>query len=414
MVQPKGTAFAVGDVVKLKDMPGGTGFNGASATLVKALGKDRWVAQIEGQERGRVVSTANLEHGESQKKQLSRGHFIVGTWDDWDPHEMTWSAEYSCFTYEVALGGEEQSFKFLLGGDWDSCVYPDHGNAAPFDGHKIHGPDAGGLDTEWTIRRHQEDDVNVRYVVCMFATADGHVERVDWEPLGRIGERQTSPSSRQQLVRRMKPVERPEKPEEPPDEGMVRPSSPFFFPVTQRPNDSEVADVVEFERQARIRLERRLREAAEAEFQAIEDQKESDAQAQAAEARREMRASFQQLSRWRTRALQQQETERNREVANGRCTPCTECGKQAETCINQEWVCKLCRDAWVKAQKAGWDGALVCGEGYRAAEWLQWIGEQERLLPRDARLQVIEAFPHVFAERAREKAHSKRELVGEE
>lgn len=353
------------------------------------------------------------------------------------------------------------NFKFLIDGDWDQCIYPDCGSATPGDGHKIQGPDDGGLDTDWTITRHQEDHGNARYDVRLFVTPDGRPARVDWQPLDRdeepsmlqhhmsVERESAAPSGRQRsrpgkfgqlAAGRAAPEglgEGPEEPAAPTAAVASRPRSagrlgafaqaqmrisqedrglnglndhePAYAPKDmlelrfrrgdspeygRRPERVQGArggdDILEIERQAWRRLEMRLKEADEAEVLAIEDQKKRDEEEEGPyqEWIGTKAKSLENLSRWRSRAAARQD--------RGLATRCVDCGKPAETHVNQEWVCKICHDAWQKAVEAGWNSSAICDDGYYAAEWAQWFGEKQNLLPRDARFEVMRRFPTRF------------------
>eukprot|EP00415_Alexandrium_ostenfeldii_P001643 UN1643 len=120
-------------------------------------------------------------------------------------------------------------------------------------------------------------------------------------------------------------------------------------------------DVVEVERQARLRLEKRLKDAAEAEILAIEDKRQRDKEDAAYEEWMGMQAKKQLASE------QQESNSKGRARSPGQRTPCVECGQPAVTCVMRDWVCKECHQAWVQAKEAGWDGRLGCGDGFYAA-----------------------------------------------
>uniref|UniRef100_A0A7S0ABK3 Uncharacterized protein n=1 Tax=Pyrodinium bahamense TaxID=73915 RepID=A0A7S0ABK3_9DINO len=175
--------FDVGEVVELMGMSDPT-VNGSKATLVRPAGKDRWVATVAGKEKGVIVSRGNLQKLQTPTQSYS----IVGTWDCWEPHEMQWDAQLRCFAFDVAVSGADccESFKILLEGSWDSCIYPDRADANLFDNHVLRGPDDGGLEECWTIGGHQEDLAaqGDHYTVRLFILPNGVPKSVDWVTAG--------------------------------------------------------------------------------------------------------------------------------------------------------------------------------------------------------------------------------------
>lgn len=267
-------ALAVGDMVRFVDMADAS-MNGVTGELIKPVGKDRWVVSPtggEGGEKTKVVSRKCLQ--KLDVKQEKKGgsatqpcmYSIVGTWDDWEVHEMRWNAELQSFEYPVTIGSDgKESFKMLLDGDWDTCLHPDRHNASPRDSHTLQGPDDGGLDEEWTIGHHPQDEARpgAIYKVRLLMGANGREKAVSWER-----EEPVPPAA----------VARPSAPEtmaaadDGPKYHATRPTMPWRV---EAPTPQEFMDAGEAmeraEREARKRLERRLAAAAEAELLPIED-----------------------------------------------------------------------------------------------------------------------------------------------
>uniref|UniRef100_A0A7S1LTV7 AMP-activated protein kinase glycogen-binding domain-containing protein n=1 Tax=Alexandrium catenella TaxID=2925 RepID=A0A7S1LTV7_ALECA len=176
-------SFELGDQVRLVNM-NDSEMNGLIGKLVKTVGKGRFALMLDGKDKSTVVNTKNLERC-VETSETPKSYDIVGTWDDWEPHPMKWNSGLNCFEYTVTLGSDGvESFKFLVEGDWDTCVYPGHKDASLHDGHKVCGPDDGGLDAEWTIGLHQMDHASPgeTYRVCVFLSC-GVPFSVKWENL---------------------------------------------------------------------------------------------------------------------------------------------------------------------------------------------------------------------------------------
>mmetsp|Transcript_55263 Transcript_55263/g.124496 ORF Transcript_55263/g.124496 Transcript_55263/m.124496 type:complete len:528 (-) Transcript_55263:146-1729(-) len=186
--------FKAGDFVRLEGMPDASGLEGFTGSLVKPVGKGRWVVAIDGKDKSSVVNSVNLRRlgkpkgaAGQQAEPPTKVYNIVGTWDDWEPHKMTWNAEKYCFEYKIVIGSDGvESFKFLVGGDWDACVFPSRSSATLHDGHEVSGPSDGGLEADWAIGQHQGDQSHegASFLVRVFLEEDGAPKRVHWELLG--------------------------------------------------------------------------------------------------------------------------------------------------------------------------------------------------------------------------------------
>lgn len=173
-------SFEVGDRVWLAGMPDIARLNGNKAKLIKSLGKDRWVVMVDGEVHSRMVTAQNLQMIEPSLCKYS----IAGTWDNWEPHEMTWDMQMGCFEYPVVLSGwGNESFIILCDNDWDKCVCPDQHDANPHVNHRINGPDDSRGDFEWTIGHHHNDQSfkGACYKVQMFVSTDGMPKKMFWE-----------------------------------------------------------------------------------------------------------------------------------------------------------------------------------------------------------------------------------------
>ena len=111
---------------------------------------------LGGERREAGVSTWGKARGRRQQRVPK--YSIVGSWDGWETHQMSWEASESSYHFSVVLGGTGwESFKILLDGDWMQCVYPDVPDATWHEEHLICGPDYGDVDQRWTIGKHAKD-----------------------------------------------------------------------------------------------------------------------------------------------------------------------------------------------------------------------------------------------------------------
>uniref|UniRef100_A0A7S4R4S4 AMP-activated protein kinase glycogen-binding domain-containing protein n=1 Tax=Alexandrium monilatum TaxID=311494 RepID=A0A7S4R4S4_9DINO len=274
------STFAIGDFVSLVDMPD-VAMNGAVGELVRPVGKDRWVVALEDKsEKSKVVNKRCLVKLE-KKTQPKGGPMlqpgacsIVGTWDDWELHEMRWNGELQCFEYPVILGNDgKESFKILVDGDWDKVLHPDSHDANTNDGHTLVGPDTGGQDEEWTIGRYA-GKAGENYIVRLALNSDGTYKEVTWA-LGRDGrDGRGAPPAEVPVgnaARPASPVPVVRQGEFP----AIRPQVPAWGPAPEKPDletlKRQAEQVMRSEREARDRLAARLEEAAKAEMLMIED-----------------------------------------------------------------------------------------------------------------------------------------------
>mmetsp|Transcript_83754 Transcript_83754/g.232117 ORF Transcript_83754/g.232117 Transcript_83754/m.232117 type:complete len:382 (+) Transcript_83754:177-1322(+) len=266
--------FAVGDIVSVEDPKNGSGLHGEVGTLKKDLDRGRWLLQVEGKGKPKLVSREMLRKKAIKGSPSSSraGHSapanysIVGTWDEWEPKEMEWNASSRCFETVVMISDDDgtESFKLLRNGSWDGCVYPDCRDASPYDAHTILGPDGGGFNEEWTIGSHEKDEAHKgeRYRIRFFVKENGDPASVSWEPL-----RERKPVEPEKVRTQEERGVAAQQPALAAQAGIQRPATGYH---TQQSKPEE--DIVEFERQARERLARRLAAAAEASPLAIEDE----------------------------------------------------------------------------------------------------------------------------------------------
>jgi len=406
--------FAAGDVVQVKD---GTASGGLVGTLTKTVGRGRWALKVEGEERTKVVLEGDLEKFVPTGDTKPKDKFcIVGTWDDWEPQEMSWNAEAGCLQYRVTLGHDgAESFKVLVNGDWDHCIYPDRKDACPHQAHVVKGPDEGGMDEEWTIGLHPADEASTGDIfdVKVFLSHDGRPKRVTWDKV------EASPKPSPKMVEKGAEVEEAKAPPSRPrptfDAGRISDEKPVIMPLMgdqsdRRPErgvsnwsmwtDERMGDkIVQQEKEARERLAKRFEEAAqigsgmamirneEEDPHALERMQIISANAQEArdfqvEANKERyRRSIEENVR--ERAAMTKAESRN----SGQCT---ECGQVTTSLYGQSYCCEPCLESWQHLREDGWDGTRLCG-GLPAAERARQLFQlaKGQLTPMQARRQVM-------------------------
>lgn len=171
----------LGDHVMLIGLADNSGLNGTKGTLMKVMGKDRWVVKVENAEKTKILTTKNLRKVGGPPPVA---YSIIATCDEWEPHQMVWNEAENCYEAIVKMGKScEEDFKFLEDGEWSKCVYPNREKASPWDNHTVQGPNEDDADTEWTIGRHPNDRSfdGAIYTVRLFLSAEYKPLRVDWE-----------------------------------------------------------------------------------------------------------------------------------------------------------------------------------------------------------------------------------------
>eukprot|EP00416_Gambierdiscus_australes_P033390 CAMPEP_0171109644 /NCGR_PEP_ID=MMETSP0766_2-20121228/70899_1 /TAXON_ID=439317 /ORGANISM="Gambierdiscus australes, Strain CAWD 149" /LENGTH=388 /DNA_ID=CAMNT_0011571411 /DNA_START=55 /DNA_END=1221 /DNA_ORIENTATION=+ len=279
---PPEEGFSEGDQVTVLDMPE---LAGAVCTLLRPLGKRMWSVKVPSDDKSKAVPVDKLRKLNIKGQSHDDGptppakYSIVGTWDDWEPRAMAWNIYGSCFEACATIGTDgSESFKILKNGDWDGCVYPDRKDACPFDDHKVHGPDDGGLNEEWTIGYHANDKacVGSQYKIRMTVDPRGTPLKVTWEPAG--AQQETKHAEAETL-------ESPQEggaaaaPEAAVNQVHLRWGNPYtddslFTAVAARGHIMDQNDWLQKNAAARERLAERLQRALEANPLAIEDENE--------------------------------------------------------------------------------------------------------------------------------------------
>mmetsp|Transcript_114120 Transcript_114120/g.333583 ORF Transcript_114120/g.333583 Transcript_114120/m.333583 type:complete len:510 (-) Transcript_114120:107-1636(-) len=431
--------FEIGDEVVLVGMA--PELSGSRGKVVKTMGKGRYAVMVDGKDRSTVVNAKNLERFAAEEAP-AKPYTIVGTWDDWEPHEMRWISGLKCFEHEVVLGNDSvESFKFLIDGDWDNCVYPSRTSANLHDGHDVCGPDDGGLDAEWTIGLHQTDQAGPgsRFRVRVFLAA-GVPRSVQWEPAQQEDQQQVrvkepvpkeqpqaaqqEPMPRAERARRVSWQDQ-EKAEPPPKSKPYYPEENLYesrYEEAPKPRDDpprrgarEKAydqraleeEIEEQEKAARERLARRLEMAAEAEMKMITDGDEGTLQAEEKEkaalenkmAENKRRYMAQCGDRKERQKLYQGFTLEEAESAVPRVVnaprpavgdakaaaeapkiqgKCMECQLMTDNILDVGgFCCPVCWKEYQQSIQDGWNGAVLIG-CLQAAQHAQSLVDQKR------------------------------------
>jgi len=244
---------------------------------------------FDGEEKSRLVSSANLEKAEVQvqpARASAESWMIVGTWDDWEPHQMQWNPQERRFEFTVMIGKDgSESFKLLEGGDWDRCLHPDRVDATLEDGHRVLGPDDAGLDEAWTMGREQNDRAAMGDRRIVVLTSHKDQKSVSWERLPgsmHLLAEQEAAANTARLAAGWKPPQT---------------SDDVEAECRQRRERDEAEQIVAAERAARERLARRL----EAASLPIEDESSTPMEAPDWEAKMRMRRMKDAQSRFADR-----------------------------------------------------------------------------------------------------------------
>lgn len=431
MVQEE--SFELGDTVMVHGMTGDSDLNGAVGKLVKTVGRGRFAVMLEGKDKSTVVSVKNLERY-VETNETPKPYDIVGTWDDWEPHPMAWNSGLKCYEFTVTLGNDGvESFKFLVEGDWDTCVYPNRKDAGLHDGHNVCGPADGGLDAEWTIGLHQTDRAapGSSYKVRVFFSG-GAPRSVKWENLQQESNVQTpvkemipkgqteddepvkayEPSRRvswKDQIKKSEPVakEKPYYRDENVMESSYRqavevednyPPRGSFTQAWSRVDERLAgSNVEEVEKAARERLAKRLELAAEAEMKMITD---GDDRGSLEPSEKEKAALENKLKDNKKRyiahsgARVDRETLYSGESIESSTEPteaqtaktaeitrlqgeCIECRNMTENVLDVGgYCCPVCWQLYQAIMEEGWDSCVLI-EGKQAAQHAQWIVDKK-------------------------------------
>lgn len=242
--------FNAGDHIIIKGLTDASAsLNGKFGTLKKPVGKDKWAVIVDGEERSKVICTKYLEHT-SVTDNMDLRISIVGTWDDWEAHDMKWNAAEKRFECSIELIHEQESFKFLVDEDWDFLICPDKPNASPYIEHIILAPDdessAENAELEWTIGLHQEDKAQQGDTceIYLYVDSDGTPQRVSWELYGDDSKQSFSPPDRAP-----KPTSKEAEPDVPtskkpdPDVPTIKEAEPDVYPAKKSASHGRPWDV---------------------------------------------------------------------------------------------------------------------------------------------------------------------------
>lgn len=121
---------------------------------------------------------------------------VVGSWDNWEPHAMTWDKASKSYEFEVQLGSKAvENFLILSDGDWRKCLHPDCADTCPQMPCRLCGPDANGHGKSWTIGKHRDDQSGacVTHVIRLFLKPSGQADKVDCVCRGLEGQLPENP-----------------------------------------------------------------------------------------------------------------------------------------------------------------------------------------------------------------------------
>lgn len=465
----------VGDTVRIKDMPTSE-MNGKVGTLAKAVGSGRWSVRIESLgENSRVVSVRNIEKVERFDPETLEFH-VVGTWDDWEPRAMTWDPASERYEFSVVLGAAgQESFRILRAEDWDFCIYPSQSDANIHDGFKLLGPNDCQDCGEWTIGKHEADLAapDACYKIILLVEADGSPSKVAWEPVSgqRVPKANKKPVPRVQKDDVADGYPAPKEASEPrrgdgyggyrqavtyEDEDQALPTVGRSFGDEDRADRGQArkglfsawqsdvreescrlkekdreAKLLEEEKAARIRLEKRLEAAQAAEKLQIEDGEDGhgevrggaistfyanqdDVQERLQRNRERMdelegleagtKAAYDRLSEKMPHlagALQQQLKLGGKVPAPQKPRMkqgiCVECGEDKQVLTNGS--CEICWVTWQNLNRAGWNPNAQCDGASAGMRTMELCEANPRISKLEARRKVMSMFPTAFKAR---------------
>mmetsp|Transcript_99522 Transcript_99522/g.276990 ORF Transcript_99522/g.276990 Transcript_99522/m.276990 type:complete len:431 (+) Transcript_99522:87-1379(+) len=416
MAPPENVLLTVGDTVQVI-WPENPDMHGIIGILKKEVSRDRWSLKVEGEDRTRLVKREHLDKFAPQASaRPDEKYCITGTWDEWESNEMEWNQEANCFEYTVTIGTSGvESFRILVDGDWDKCIYPDCSNATMHEPHTVKGPDDPANDHDWTIGAHKADEaaVGATYRVRLVIAENGQPQKVSWEMLGggKSAARQSPKGLKAPAAAVAPAAKRVEAtPGGMPPAWLPRDATEPELPkqlggqnvsnwVTGLTGD----DIVAIERAASERLAQRLEEAAQVNMLALRDEDDPGLpeRLQITLKREEEERSFQKvanLQRYKRsveESTEQVEMMAKKEVEDG--GPCAECGETTTHTVGGQYCCEACLQAWEELREDGWDGSLLCGgvpAGRRAQIVMLEAGG--RLNTMEARRQVMRDYAPSF------------------
>eukprot|EP00930_Biecheleria_cincta_P048272 TRINITY_DN33615_c0_g1_i1.p1 TRINITY_DN33615_c0_g1~~TRINITY_DN33615_c0_g1_i1.p1 ORF type:complete len:894 (+),score=157.95 TRINITY_DN33615_c0_g1_i1:135-2816(+) len=116
----------------------------------------------------------------------SSKYCVIGSWSGFQTPEAM-EKDGNRFTFTLTLGSKGfESFLILLGGSWNTAIYPSMPNASPALTHDVLGPDDRGHGTWWTIgQREYDPDSKARpgavYLISAILDSQAHVYKVKWD-----------------------------------------------------------------------------------------------------------------------------------------------------------------------------------------------------------------------------------------
>jgi len=134
----------------------------------------------------RSLSWQFVRPGEVDFQEMAKSHkyFLAGSWNGFQDVElMTLDTDSGHYRQEVTIGmSGTETFQILLNQNWLAAVHPDANDATQDDGHRLQGPDDGGVGRYWTIGADPADGISPGdHAMVSLEMAGGLPRRVRWE-----------------------------------------------------------------------------------------------------------------------------------------------------------------------------------------------------------------------------------------
>lgn len=124
---------------------------------------DQFRVRLQVKGRFRAVTWERLDSRMVQRNGFPKTmgkYYVVGSWNDWTPEEMTLEDEYlGRYSVKAVLPKGKCRFQILRNKDWKQLIYPETCYADHEDGIPVKGPDASGHDSYWNIEANPSKNV---------------------------------------------------------------------------------------------------------------------------------------------------------------------------------------------------------------------------------------------------------------